>query len=480
MKIYDLVEKHYPFNLNICCVGRFGEGKSTGVNFILGELKAKESNLGATQTRNLNYYHHNSMSIRVLDIPGFENEETVKNCINKIKKSTDEAIKFKERLHIILYFMKFSSSRTFSELEKDVLNELNSHEDAQLIYVISHYEKDEDDEEEDQNQRNDFIQKINNGLNQKLKKLNNFDKIFKKFEANENNVVFVNFYEEKHKPQYGVDLFFKKIRECFKKTKEYQNIMKMMSEISRVIGDGLEEDKKKELDNFKDSYFKDIAKILRIRAESEVRKYKVSGIFLGSLPIVNLYSHDWISKKVTKVLGEIYGIEIKFNEKEEKKENNKKHLHFQINHAKYESQKDDPLFGTEIDSNTLNLYVVNKYREKVKFFCDYGLGVSLGSYIGGIIAGTLETSTTGVSLLSTISNALKGISFYGTYILTFGLSYYITNKHINELIDSLEKYFLNQKKMDILFCYYLINIYLDIRGQCFNKKKDNIILKAYV
>ena len=66
------------------------------------------------------------------------------------------------------------------------------------------------------------------------------------------------------------------------------------------------------------------------------------------------------------------------------------------------------------------------------------------------------------------------------YILTFGLSYYITNKHINELIDSLEKYFLNQKKMDILFCYYLINIYLDIRGQCFNKKKDNIILKAYV
>ena len=56
----------------------------------------------------------------------------------------------------------------------------------------------------------------------------------------------------------------------------------------------------------------------------------------------------------------------------------------------------------------------------------------------------------------------------------------MTNKHINELIDSLENMFLNQKKMDIFFCYYLINIYLDVRAQCFNKKKDNKLMKANV
>lgn len=65
-------------------------------------------------------------------------------------------------------------------------------------------------------------------------------------------------------------------------------------------------------------------------------------------------------------------------------------------------------------------------------------------------------------------------------MVTIGLSTYMTNKHINELIDSLENMFLNQKKMDIFFCYYLINIHLDVRAQCFNKKKDNKLMKANV
>ena len=40
---YDLNERYYPFNINICCIGRFGQGKSTGVNVLLNQYKAKES-----------------------------------------------------------------------------------------------------------------------------------------------------------------------------------------------------------------------------------------------------------------------------------------------------------------------------------------------------------------------------------------------------------------------------------------------------
>ena len=29
---YDLTEMNFPFTVNICCLGRFGKGKSTGVN----------------------------------------------------------------------------------------------------------------------------------------------------------------------------------------------------------------------------------------------------------------------------------------------------------------------------------------------------------------------------------------------------------------------------------------------------------------
>ena len=38
----DLVDKYFTFYINLACIGRFRQGKSTGVNVILGEYKAKE------------------------------------------------------------------------------------------------------------------------------------------------------------------------------------------------------------------------------------------------------------------------------------------------------------------------------------------------------------------------------------------------------------------------------------------------------
>ena len=47
---FDLTKNYYfPFNLNIVCVGRFGQGKSTGVNALSQEYKAKESSKGCYQ-----------------------------------------------------------------------------------------------------------------------------------------------------------------------------------------------------------------------------------------------------------------------------------------------------------------------------------------------------------------------------------------------------------------------------------------------
>ena len=40
---YNLNNKTFPLNFNICCIGRFGQGKSTGINEILNEYKAKET-----------------------------------------------------------------------------------------------------------------------------------------------------------------------------------------------------------------------------------------------------------------------------------------------------------------------------------------------------------------------------------------------------------------------------------------------------
>lgn len=54
--MFDLVENAFPFNLNIACIGIFGQGKSTVVNALLNEYKAKESSKGCSQTKNLTIY----------------------------------------------------------------------------------------------------------------------------------------------------------------------------------------------------------------------------------------------------------------------------------------------------------------------------------------------------------------------------------------------------------------------------------------
>ena len=65
---FDLIESAFPFNLNMICIGRFGQGKSTGVNQILQEYRAKESNKGCSQTKNITLYQVKNKPIR---IPGF-------------------------------------------------------------------------------------------------------------------------------------------------------------------------------------------------------------------------------------------------------------------------------------------------------------------------------------------------------------------------------------------------------------------------
>lgn len=78
---YDLTEKYFPFTLNICCIGIFGKDKSTCVNCLLGEIKAKESKFGTSTTKKINYYQIRNQPIKIYDIPGFENQETTSNAV---------------------------------------------------------------------------------------------------------------------------------------------------------------------------------------------------------------------------------------------------------------------------------------------------------------------------------------------------------------------------------------------------------------
>jgi len=66
----------------------------------------------SSQTKNLAYYHVKNQPIRILDIPGVDNN-TVNDVIQKIKFCGEEINKLKENIYIILYFLNCYEKRSF-------------------------------------------------------------------------------------------------------------------------------------------------------------------------------------------------------------------------------------------------------------------------------------------------------------------------------------------------------------------------------
>ena len=206
---YDLIPKKYPMTYNFCCIGRFGKGKSTGVNCLLGEKKAKESRSGTATTKKINYYYVKNSPIKIIDIPGFESKETVNSAVLKFKEYGDNIEYKKGELTAILYFIKATDERMFAEMEYKMFKEIIRHSNTPVIYILTHSSLTTDKDE--------IYDMLNTGIKGVLKKHPEeigfiSDKITKKMFASEKNCVFVNFYPEDDEPIFGVDDFFAKIQ----------------------------------------------------------------------------------------------------------------------------------------------------------------------------------------------------------------------------------------------------------------------------
>ena len=208
--VYDLIgNKKYPMTYNFCCIGRFGKGKSTGVNCLLGEKKAKESRSGTATTKKINYYYVKNSPIKIIDIPGFESKETVNSAVMKFKEYGDKINYKKGELTAILYFIKATDERMFAEMEYKMFKEIIKHENTPVIYILTHASLSTD--------KSEIYDMLNTGVKGVLKKHPEedgfiVDKIIRKMFASEKNCVFVNFYPEDDEPIFGVDDFFAKIQ----------------------------------------------------------------------------------------------------------------------------------------------------------------------------------------------------------------------------------------------------------------------------
>ena len=206
---YDLISKKYEMTYNFCCIGRFGKGKSTGVNCLLGEKKAKESRSGTATTKKINYYYVKNSPIKIIDIPGFESKETVNSAVLKFKEYGDKINYKKGELTAILYLIKSTDERMFAEMEYKMFKEIIKHENTPVIYILTHSSLTTD--------KSEIYDMINTGIKGVLNKHPEevefiAGQITKKMLASEKNCVFVNFYQEEDEPIFGVDDFYAKIQ----------------------------------------------------------------------------------------------------------------------------------------------------------------------------------------------------------------------------------------------------------------------------
>ena len=352
---FDLIERAFPFNLNIVCIGRFGQGKSTGVNEILQEYKAKESNKGCSQTKNITYYQVKNKPIRILDVPGFENEKTVKDAVEKFRKYRVKLNQLQDSIHIILYFLNFTETRAFMDLEYPILEEISKHETAQLIYVITHSKSN------NPKNKNKIYDRINSGIQGVTRNKSLFEKR-KLFEATENNVVFVNFHydEDLEIEPFGKKELFKKIYEFFVKSKNYRDSLEKLSSKEEIEKTALK---------------------LRAQAQSILLPNKIWGAAVGILPFVDWALQKFVIKEnAVKKVGEIFGIDAKFVDEDNEKEINLK-----------KKNENDIYYTTPgLTNDENNCFVIG--NELTKESKEYKIGKTVeskaqfGKYAGGIKA----------------------------------------------------------------------------------------------
>ena len=285
---YCLIEKIFPKNLNIICLGRIRQGKSTCTNIILNEMRANESDSGTSQTKKMTYYQVKDYPVKVLDLPGFENLETIEKTISELKQLKNTLNKMKDKVHIILYIIEANSTQKFIKDEFLIFNELIDHEEAKVIYVFTKAPKTINKQKKILNKTEESI---NNIIDIGFKNYPNIDKnkIIKKMQISQDNSIFVNFIDEEDMPKFGVDKLFHTISSYFQSTKSFRDSLK----------------KKDKNDIEKEAYE------LKEKAQEEILSHKIGGALIGAIPIVDMITQKFLIKKnAINKISQIFGIDL--------------------------------------------------------------------------------------------------------------------------------------------------------------------------
>ena len=205
----------FASRLNILVCGRAGAGKSTFINKILNDKRCREGS-GQSVTKKISFYNHSEYPLTIYDTPGFENNESVRNVVEAIKRQNKDFKTMKQSIHLIIYIIRYGE-RTFLEFEKPVLSQLADFNSKILFIVTKSPYKIEDEEFEE------FQDTLCNDIQDMFKEVNK-DIITKLFGENfcdlMKSIIPINSKKEKKdNEEFGLDTLFEKCYDLFKNEK---------------------------------------------------------------------------------------------------------------------------------------------------------------------------------------------------------------------------------------------------------------------
>ena len=150
--VYDLINAEFNSYINIFCLGKTGSGKSTFLNKFFGEKKSKQGGTGRSTTTKIVRFGIDNIPVRIFDIPGFEDEQTIELVNNKLKQTANEMTSDKDKIHLILYFINNKEETLIYKMEKKIIETLKeNNRDVRILFILTHATIDPDELKDSKN-----------------------------------------------------------------------------------------------------------------------------------------------------------------------------------------------------------------------------------------------------------------------------------------------------------------------------------------
>ena len=421
--------------INILLLGRSGAGKSTLINILLDEKKSIEGGTGfSTTSKNIIVYKKENIPLRLYDVKGIENEETINNYYNLLKTYNGKNSASKDCINAIFYCMEYKTGTIIEEMENKIFNQLTKFE-IPILFIItkcpydpSKKSRNSKSEKAKETERN----KIENAVKDLIKSIfqkNNRKEEADKFIKNYLKFYYVNLVRDlsKELPPFGIDkllsFFTNSVssddwdnleKSCFKNEEENcQNYCKRNPFLNKY------------------SDFQTLNERNKNEALDYLKGLKAGAFFSGFVPGLDIGMEYFYRKKFKEKLKYLYGFDYEKAEKFVKENLNTKNNKNQINGVDKTNDNKITVFEEELnytredlDERSENIKLEESHidlkieEEVINVGRNTGAVLRGAGEIGGIVLKALPTAgataaEVGLEVGAGIKNSKLGfISYY--------------------------------------------------------------------